>query len=413
MIYIAHSDVLSHFYNLLDIIMKILIADSLSNDVVKTLKADGNIVKMDPSITEKTLPEEIQDYDILIVRSTKVTAETIKKAKNLSLIVRAGAGVNTIDIKACSNKGIYVSNTPGCNADAVAELTIGQIIACDRQIVQNSINLRSGKWTKKKFLNSDGLKGRTLGLLGAGNVAQRVMKIAQAIGMKVICWSYFFDDDDARRLGVTRVLDKMDIARNADVISIHIPYMKETHHSISKEFFDAMKPGAIFINTARGEIVDSQALAEAIKEKRIKAGLDVFENEPSTGMADFDQAEYAKILASSTCHIGGSTKQASELIAQETIRVVQTYIKTGEPLNCVNIEATPKCDKIISIRHAGVLPSIIQYLSENKCEILSLNNQILTGGGSQTCNVRVKCKNINDLKLDKIDGVLSAISTSE
>lgn len=393
--------------------MKILIADSLSNEVVKTLKNDGNSVKMDPSITEKTLPNEISDYDILIVRSTKVTAETINNAKKLSLIVRAGAGVNTIDINACSKKGIYVTNTPGCNADAVAELTIGQIIACDRQIVQNSINLRNGEWTKKKFLNSQGLKGRTLGLLGAGNVAQRVMKIAHAIGMNIIVWSYFFDDDDARRLGVTRVLDKMDIAKNADVISVHIPYSKETHHSISKEFFDAMKPGAIFINTARGEIVDSKALADAIKEKGIKAGLDVFENEPTTGMAEFNQPEYAKILSSSTCHIGGSTKQASELIANETIRVVQTYIKTGEPLNCVNIDAAPDCDQIISIRHSGVLPSIIEYLSKNNVQILSLNNKILTGNGSQTCNIRVKSKNIDELKLKSIDGVLSAVCNSE
>lgn len=393
--------------------VKILIADSLSDEVVKTLRNDGNFVHMNPSITDKTLPTEIQDYDVLIVRSTKVTREAIENAKNLALIVRAGAGVNTIDIKAASEKGIYVTNTPGCNADAVAELTIGQIIACDRQIVQNSINLRSGKWTKKKFLNSQGLKGRTLGLLGAGNVAQRVMKIAHAIGMNIIVWSYFFDDNDAKRLGVTRVLDKMDVARNADVISIHIPYMKETHHSISKEFFDAMKPGAILINTARGEIVDTQALAAAIKEKGIRAGVDVYENEPSTGMGDFDQTEYAELLSSSTCHIGGSTEQASELIALETIRVVQTYIRTGEPLNCVNIDARPKCDQVLSIRHTGVLTNIIQYLSENNAEILSLNNQLLTGGGSQTCSVRIKCKNINDFKLDSIDGVLSAVSSSE
>ncbi|KAK8834761.1 hypothetical protein M9Y10_030504 [Tritrichomonas musculus] len=393
--------------------VKILIADSLSEEVVKTFQADGYIVRMDPTITDKTLPNEIQDNDILIVRSTKVTRETIDKATNLSLIVRAGAGVNTIDIKAASEKGIYVTNTPGCNADAVAELTIGQIIACDRQIVQNAINLRNGKWTKKKFLNSPGLKGRTLGLLGAGNVAQRVMKIAHAIGMNIIVWSYFFDDNDAERLGVTRVLDKMDVAKNADVISVHIPYMKDTHHSISKEFFDAMKPGAIFINTARGEIVDTEALKNAIKEKGIRVGVDVFENEPTSGTADFNQVEYAKMLSSSTCHIGGSTLQASELIAHETIRVVETYIKKGEPLNCVNIEAAPQCDEVLSIRHTGVLPKILQYLSDKNAEILSLNNKVLSGGGSQTCNIRIKCKNCNGLKLNAVNGVLSVVTTSE
>ena len=389
--------------------VKILIADSLSDEVVKTLQGDGNFVHIDPSITDKSLPDEIKDYEVLVVRSTKVTCQTINNAKNLSLIVRAGAGVNTIDIKAASDKGIYVTNTPGCNADAVAELTIGQIIACDRQIVSNSINLRSGKWTKKKFLNSQGLRGRTLGLLGAGNVAQRVIKIAHAIGMNIIVWSYFFDDNDAKRLGVTRVLDKMDVARDADVVSIHIPYMKETHHLISKEFFDAMKPGAILVNTARGEIVDTQALTNAIKEKGIRAGVDVYENEPSTGMADFDQSEFAKLLSSSTCHIGGSTEQASELIALETVKVIQTYIKTGEPLNCVNIDARPKCDQVLSIRHTGVLTNIIQYLSEKNAEILSLNNQLLTGGGSQTCSIRIKCKNINDVKIESLVGVLHSV----
>lgn len=384
---------------------KILIADSLAPNVVKRLEEEGCKVRMDPSISEKSLPNEINDYDILVVRSTKVTRLAIESAKSLKLIIRAGAGVNTIDINAASEKGIYVTNTPGCNSDAVAELTIGHLIACDRQIVQNSINLRNGEWKKENYLNCCGLKGRTLGLLGAGNVAQRVIKIAHAIGMEVIVWSYFFDENDAARLGVTRVLDKMDVARNSDAISIHIPYTSETHHLISKEFFDAMKPGAIIVNTARGEIIDTKALAEAIKEKGIKAGLDVYENEPASSSSSFDQSDFAQIISSSTCHIGGSTKQASELIANETINVVMTYIKTGKVLNCVNIENDPNCDSILSIRHKGALSQIIQFITKNNAQILSMNNELLKGGEGQICTIKIK-GNCDNKDITSIDGVI-------
>ncbi|OHS94511.1 D-isomer specific 2-hydroxyacid dehydrogenase [Tritrichomonas foetus] len=392
--------------------VKILIADSLSSNVIKSLEESGYQVHYDPSLSDKTLVHEIPEYNILVVRSTKVTRSAIEAAKNLGLIVRAGAGVNTIDIKAASEYGILVTNTPGCNADAVAELAMGHIIACDRQIVANTNDLRNGQWTKKNYLDSPGLKGKTLGLLGAGNVSQRLVNIAHGAGMNVIIWSYFFDDNDAKKMGVTRVLDKMDVARNSDVISIHIPYMKETHHSISTEFFDAMKPGAIFINTARGEIVDTPAMINAINNKGIRVGIDVFEDEPTFSLGDFNHSELAKLVCSATCHIGGSTQQASELIAQETINIVNTFVKTGEALHCVNIEAKPKCDHVLAIRHKGVLANIIQTICEYGGEILSVNNQILSGGESCTCSIRMKCKLPLDDQISAIDGVFSA-TTSE
>lgn len=387
---------------------KVLIADSVSQQVIKDLEAAGNYVHMDASITDKTLPQEIKDFKVLIVRSTKVTRAAIEAGKNLALIVRAGAGVNTIDIKAASENGVLVTNTPGCNSDAVAELTIGHIIACDRQIVNNTEHLRQSQWAKKLYLDCPGLKGKTLGLLGAGAVSQGVVRIAHGIGMNVIIWSYFFTDEDAKRMGVERVENKLDIAKRADVISIHIPYMEETHHSINKEFFDEMKDGAILINTARGEIIDTLAMVDAIKTKHIRVGLDVFEDEPTFSMGDFNQSELAKLVCSCTCHIGGSTQQASERIAQETVNVVNTFVKTGEALHCVNIEAKPKADLVVAIRHKGVLADILACFAKNNAEILSLNNQCLKGGASQTCTVRIRAKEAFDDAICGISGVFSS-----
>ena len=386
--------------------MKILIADSLSDTVVEALREAGHKVKMDPSLDKNTLENEICDYDVLVVRSTKVTRSIIEKGKNLSLIVRAGAGVNTIDIEAASYHGVFVSNTPGCNSDAVSELTIGHLIACDRQIVDNAENLRNGKWVKNQFLNCAGLKGKTLGLLGAGNIAQRVAKVAQAIGMNVIVYSYFFDEKDAERMGVTKVNDLMDIAKNSDAISIHIPYMKETHHLISKKFFKTMKNGAILINTARGEIIDTPEMINAIKTKGIKVGLDVYEDEPTYGVGDFKSSELARLVCSATCHIGGSTQQASELIAEETINVITTYAQTGKVLNCVNIDASPACDETLTIRHKGVLAQIIQTISSNGATIQSISSQNLSGGESQTVTLKIKGDVVSS-QLKMLDGVLS------
>jgi D-3-phosphoglycerate dehydrogenase len=314
----------------------VLIADSVSPSVLEDLKSDDIRVFYDPSLTASSLPAAASSADILVVRSTKVTREVFAAAPNLSLVIRAGAGVDTIDINAATEFGVFVANTPGCNSDAVAELTIGHIIACDRQIVNNSESLRQGRWVKKTYLNCPGLHGRTLGVVGAGAIAQRVIRIAQALGMKVVCCAPELDDELANRLGVQRAADRIELARLSDAVTMHIPLLKETFHCCGTEFFEAMKPGAIFVNTSRGEVVDTEALVAAIKGKGIRAGLDVFEKEPAAGSGPFEGSELAKLLASCTCHIGGSTAQASEAVAVETLNVIRTFVQTGKALHCVN-----------------------------------------------------------------------------
>jgi D-3-phosphoglycerate dehydrogenase len=318
---------------------KILITNSLSPSIITALQSDGNSVDVNPSLTSAALPLAIGSAEILVVRSTRVTREAIASASNLALIVRAGAGVDTIDLAVASSSGVLVCNTPGCNSDAVAELAIGHLIACDRQIVNNSESLRCGEWAKSRFLACNGLHSRTLCVVGAGAIAQRVMRVAQAIGMKVVCCAPELDDALALRLGVAKATDKFELARISDAISVHIPFLSDTFHYCSNEFFEAMKAGAIFINTSRGEVVDMEAMIAAIKVKEIKVGLDVYEEEPNGGTGEFQQKELAHLMCSGTCHIGGSTMQASEAVGEETLNVLRTFIKTGKALHCINLPA--------------------------------------------------------------------------
>jgi D-3-phosphoglycerate dehydrogenase len=316
--------------------MKILIVDALDKFALESFKNAGYDVKYDPTISASSLKFEIPTYEILIVRSTKVNKEAIEAGDSLKIIIRAGAGFDNIDVSTASKYGIHVCNTPGMNNDAVAELALGHIIACDRCIPKNTQHIKSGEWRKKDFMNCRGLKGRTLGIIGCGNIGKSLIKAAKSLQMNIVGWSYGFTKEEAAELGIEYAETIIDVARNSDVVSVHLAYFKMFHHFINHDFFDAMKEGAIFVNTSRGEIVDTNALIEAINEKHLKVGLDVYEKEPADAIAKFEESELADLVCSATCHIGASTLQAMEMIATETINVVDKYVQTGEALHCVN-----------------------------------------------------------------------------
>lgn len=322
--------------------MKVLIADKLSPKAVSELQKMGCDVTMNPDLSADDLPGVISDAEILIVRSTKVTAATIDSSANLSLIIRAGAGVNTIDIKEASKKGIHVSNTPGKNTDAVAELAIGHMIAADRRIVAANRDLADGQWKKKEYQKAAGLKGRTLGILGFGAIGTAVAKRAMGMEMQVIAWDIAPDAPErAAKLNMDYCADMNEVVQKADALSLHIPSTPATKHMVNAKFLAQMKDGAILINCARGEVVDTAALKEAIKTKGIRAGLDVYENEPTGGIDDFQDTELAQ-LANCTPHIGASTDQAAEAVASEVIHIVNTFRDTGVPANSVNGWDIPK-----------------------------------------------------------------------
>ena len=387
--------------------MKILIADKLSPKAILALEKKGANITSNPNLKAEELSEAIDNANILIVRSTKVFAETIEAGKSLELIIRAGAGVNNIDLENASSSGVYVANCPGKNSDAVAELALGHIIACDRRIVDASLDLRSGNWKKKAYQNAAGLKGRTLGIIGLGSIGRALAKLAKGLDMRVIAWSRSLTPDKADKLDLVYCESIDEVAANADVISVHLAVTPDTKHLLNTKFFNKMKDEAIFVNTSRGEIVDTAALHKAIDEKALRVGLDVFENEPGSGLAEFDQTDLA---GSITCtpHIAASTNQASEAIADEVVRIVDSLIKTGKPINAVNSRNKTEDGTILMIRHynrVGVLASVLDALREAEINVEDMENNIFHGSAAA----------IASLKLDKTpsEDVISEISSNE
>ncbi len=371
--------------------MKVLIADKLSDQTRKALTGSGLEVEFAPDLTADQLPAQIAGTNVLVVRSTKVTAATIDAADELSLIVRAGAGVNTIDVAAASARGIYVTNCPGMNSDAVAELAIGLLIACDRRIVNATAALRSGSWNKKEFGNARGLKGRTLGILGMGMIGQGVAARARALDMKVLAWSRSLTPERAAAVGVGFAESPLDVARRSDAVSLHLAAAAETKQLVNAEFLAAMPDQAILINTSRGDVIDTAALKDAIALKGLRVGLDVFDNEPSSGTADFEDIELANVVTA-TPHIGASTDQASEAIAAEVVRIILEFRGTGRPPNAVNMCARTPATHSLVIRHydrVGVLASILDSLREETINVEEMENTIFDGAQAACCTLQL------------------------
>ncbi len=371
--------------------MKVLIADKLSPKAVSKLQELHCVVTMNPDLSADELPGVISDAEILIVRSTKVTAATIDAGINLSLIIRAGAGVNTIDLEEASNRGIHVANTPGKNTDAVAELAIGHLIAADRRIVAANRDLANGQWKKKEYGKAAGLKGRTLGIIGMGAIGAAVAKRALGMQMEVIAWSRSLAPERAGQLGIGYCSSADEVAKKADAVSLHIAAKSETKHMVNSQFLEQMKDGAILINCARGEVVDTAALKEAIRTKGIRAGLDVFENEPTGGVADFPDTELAQ-AANCTPHIGASTDQAADAVASEVVHIVDSYINTGIPANTVNIQDKSQAIINLIVRHynrVGVLAGVLDELRNAEINIEEMENLIFAGGKAASCTLKL------------------------
>jgi D-3-phosphoglycerate dehydrogenase len=393
--------------------MKILIADKLSAKTVSDLERAGAEVVVKPGLTADELSSALKDVEVLIVRSTKVKASAIEAAPCLSLIVRAGAGVDTIDLDCASSKGIYVANCPGKNTDAVAELAMGLLIASDRRIVNASVAMRSGAWEKKEYGKAQGLKGRTLGVIGVGTIGKAMIKLAKGFEMNIAAWSRSLTEENAAKLGIGYCADAKEVARQADAVSVHLEANPETRHFIGEEFFKCMKDGAIFINTSRGDVVDTEALKEAIRHKHLRVGLDVYENEPAVADPVFQDTELAKMIAA-TPHIGASTEQAAEAVAEEVVRIVEAYKKTGKPINAVNIREKTSAGHNLVVRHynrVGVLAGVLDELRNEGINIEEMENIIFTGQMASNCTLKLDSKPSEELisRIEKDDNIISVI----
>lgn len=373
--------------------MRILIADKFEQSGRDGLQSIGCDISFQPDLKDDALVAAIGNErpDVLVVRGTKVT-EPMLAAGALKLIVRAGAGYNTIDVAAASRRGIYVSNCPGKNSIAVAELAFALILALDRRIADNVIALRSGEWNKKEFSKARGLFGRTLGLVGVGKIGQEMIPRARAFGMPVIAWSRSLTHEKAESLGVQRMESPLDVARASDIVSVHVALKPDTRNLIGADFFSAMKDGAYFINTSRGETVDQNALVNAIHSKGIRAGLDVFAMEPTSAVADFEDPIANDTRVYGTHHIGASTDQAQEAIAAETVRIIKSFKETGQVPNVVNLaQRTPATHRLV-VRHRdrpGVLAQVLDAIKAEQINVQEMENIVFEGAEAAVARINL------------------------
>jgi len=315
--------------------MIVLVADKFEESGLAGLRGLGVELHSEPDLKDAALEARIKELgcEILVVRSTKVTGPMIEGSA-LKVIIRAGAGYNTIDVKTATANGVKVANCPGKNAAAVAELALGLMIALDRFIPDNVSQLREHKWNKKGFSKGRGLFGRSLGLIGLGHIGQEVAFRADSFGLQIHAYSKHLSDGEALKMHVHRS-SLLDMAK-CDIVSIHCALTDDTRGMIGKEFFDAMQPGAMFINTSRSEVVDQAALLDAVKNKGIRAGLDVFDDEPTDAVGSYSGVLCDLDGVYCTHHIGASTEQAQEAVADETVRIVRMFMETGVAQNVVN-----------------------------------------------------------------------------
>jgi D-3-phosphoglycerate dehydrogenase len=374
--------------------MKVLIADKFEKVGIDGLHELGCTVVSRPELTAEALPAAIKEVDpnILIVRSTRVSAPALNAGTSLTLVIRAGAGIDTIDVTTASARGIFVSNCPGKNSIAVAELVMGLLLACDRRIPDQAADLRQGKWNKAEYSKARGLYGRRLGIVGLGQIGKEVAVRARAFGMRVLGWSRTLTHEEAERLGIVYAQSPLEIARICDAVTINVAANADTRHLVNAEFLAAMRPGAYLINTSRGSVVDEAALRQAVAEKRIRAGLDVFQNEPAGGTGEFAAAILQEAGVYGTHHVGASTDQAQVAIAHEVIRIVQAFQATGEVPNVVNRLARSSASHVLAIRHRnrpGVLAHVFAVLASAEINVEEVENIIYHGAQATLARIHL------------------------
>ncbi|MEW6679765.1 MAG: phosphoglycerate dehydrogenase [bacterium] len=368
--------------------MKILVSDPLQEEGLKILRETGAEVVLKTGMKEDELVSTIPDFDCLVVRSeTKVTSKVISAGKNLKIIGRAGVGVDNIDVKAATRKGIIVMNTPDSNTISTAEHTMAMMLACSRKIPQAYTSLKSQKWERKLFVGYE-LFSKTLGIIGLGRIGKQVAIRASSFGMNIIGYDPFLSQDLAKDFKITLVsLEKL--FKQSDYITIHTPLSEKTKHLISKREIEMMKSDVIIINCARGGIIDEAALYDGLRSGKIRsAALDVFEKEPplDSPLLSLDNCVFVP-------HLGASTIEAQKSVGIEIAHQIKDAL-SGKIRNAVNLpqispDVTKRLGPWISLCEAqakfssqtieGSLKTIeIEYIGEiEDSDVLPLTNTIV------------------------------------
>jgi len=397
--------------------MQLLFADSLPQKTIAELEARGHQCVVDPGLGEADLAGRIPGFDILVVRSTKVPRSVFEAADRLALVIRAGAGTNTIDTAAAAARGVLVANVPGRNSAAVAELTMGLLLAIDRRIPDNVADLRAGRWDKKTYSKAAGLLGSTLGIVGLGSIGLCVAERAAAFGVKVQTLAKpgraAYVEARAVDLGIIMRGSLPELISTSDIVSLHVPSSPETRHLVDETFLSHMRPGSILLNTSRGEVIDEAALLQALDTGAVRAGLDVYEDEPGTSTAEWRSALAQHPNVTGTHHIGASTRQAQLAIADGVVEIVDAFV-AGEARNCVNLEPRRLGSVTLTVRHldrVGVLARVLDLLSLAGLNVEHMENRVFRGGEAAVASIDV-AGSITDYLLEQIGATPEVLGVS-
>jgi D-3-phosphoglycerate dehydrogenase len=376
--------------------MKVLVVDRFEGFGIEALKQAGCDVDVRPECSSDELPRALSETlaNVLLVRGTRVTAAALAATDRLALVVRAGPGVDSIDVAEASRRGIFVAHTHGKNAVAAAELAWGLILACDRRIPEQSADLREGRWNRAEYSKAQGLYGRTLGIVGFGQVGREVASRGKAFGMRVVAWSPRLTEEVADGAGVDYCASLINLARLADVISVSVAANSQTEGLISEKFMSAMRPGATLVSTSRGRVIDEAALARFVQEKSLRCGLDVWAGEPVGGSGT---GAFAPALAKlpgviGTHHVAALTEQAHRATASEAVRIVRAWVESGQVPNCVNRAAATPAIAVLTVRHLnrpGVLAHIFYTLGQAQINVEEMDNVVYEGGETACAKIQL------------------------
>ncbi len=375
--------------------MRVLVADRLSEDALDEMRTFGVDVIYDPTLSPELLPVALDGVNVLVVRGTAVNETAIRAGKFLNLVIRAGADVGNIDVASASERGIYVANCPGKNASSAAELTFTLIGCLDRRVPDAVASLRAGRWEKDEYAKAVGLHGRSIGILGLGHVGRAVLKMAQAFGMRPYAFSRSLTPARAAEYGVVRVPSPLDLARESDVFTVHLALSEKTRGVVDRNLLEALPDGAMFVNTARHELVDYDALLELIPKKSLRVGLDVLPNEPDRRSATYEHPILKSGLVYGTPHIGASTDEAQIAIANETVRILRSFLTKGEVPNVVNIHPNTWSRYQLVVRHVdkvGALANVLGVLKRHGIHINELDNTVFDGGRAACAKLRIESR---------------------
>ena len=398
--------------------MDLLFADRLPEQTITDLEDRGHRCVVEPDLKADDLAARIAGFDGLVVRSTKVKAPVFEAADRLALVIRAGSGTNTIDTEAAATHGVFVCNVPGRNAAAVAELTMGLLLAIDRRIADNVVDLRQGHWDKKRYSKAGGLLGSTMAIVGLGSIGLAVAERAVAFGIHVQTLArpgrapHILSR--AEELDITMRGSLAELLSSSDIVSLHVPSSKDTRHLVDEDFLAQLRPGAILLNTSRGDVVDEGALLKALDAGAVRAGLDVFADEPGGGKGPWDSAlaQHPGVVA--THHIGASTEQAQRAIAAGVTEIVEAFV-AGEARHCVNLEESRLGSFTLSVRHldrVGVLAEVLDRLSGAGLNVEHMQNRIFRGGEAAVASIDVAGQASDEL-LATLRGIPHVLGVSE